>query len=74
MDNGEVGSAGMEIHKADGKNVILNINHNVVNQGLGGSDNDPIVYGKNEVTYSQREPSTLDVLIQAFDYAKDHPE
>ncbi|GJX54965.1 transposase, MuDR, MULE transposase domain protein, partial [Tanacetum coccineum] len=73
-DNGEVGGAGMGIHKVDGKNDIPNINHNVVNQGLGGSDNDPIVYGKNEVTYSQREPSTLDVLTQAFDYAKDHPE
>ncbi|GKC49243.1 hypothetical protein Tco_1071988, partial [Tanacetum coccineum] len=30
--------------------------------------------GKNEYTYSQRNPCTLDVLIQAFDYSKDHSE
>ncbi|GJV84631.1 hypothetical protein Tco_1524529 [Tanacetum coccineum] len=30
--------------------------------------------GKNEYTYSQRNPCTLDILIQAFYYLKDHPE
>nr|GEV37558.1 hypothetical protein [Tanacetum cinerariifolium] len=79
---------------ANGKNDIPNDNHNVVNQGLVGSANDPMstcscldmdngevacdgmgidkADGKNDYTCSQREPSTLDVLIEAFDYAKDH--
>ncbi|GJX39685.1 phospholipase-like protein [Tanacetum coccineum] len=29
--------------------------------------------GKNEYTYSQRVPSTLDILIKALDYANDNP-
>ncbi|GJY63732.1 hypothetical protein Tco_0465192 [Tanacetum coccineum] len=30
--------------------------------------------GKNEHTYSQANPSTLDVLIKAFDYSNNHPQ
>ncbi|GJR44093.1 hypothetical protein Tco_1312196 [Tanacetum coccineum] len=29
--------------------------------------------GNNDYTYSQREPSTLDVLVQGFDSQKNHP-
>ncbi|GKB91157.1 hypothetical protein Tco_0963429, partial [Tanacetum coccineum] len=75
--------AGMGIHKADGQNDVLNANDNAVNQGIIGSDNDPIlpvdgiginkVDGNNDYTYSQCEPSTLDVLVQGFDSQKNHP-
>ncbi|GKA49032.1 phospholipase-like protein [Tanacetum coccineum] len=84
MDNGEVAVAGMGIHKADGQNDIPNANDNAVNQGIIGSANDPMVLacdgigidkadGNNDYTYSQREPSTLDVLVQGFDSQKNHP-
>ncbi|GJY37119.1 hypothetical protein Tco_0422497, partial [Tanacetum coccineum] len=89
MDKGEVAVAGMEIHKADGQNDIPNTNHNAVNQGICGSANDPMLdvliqvacdgmridkaYENNDYTYSQREPSTLDVLVQGFDSQKNHP-
>ncbi|GJW90039.1 NLP3-like protein [Tanacetum coccineum] len=89
MDNGEVAVAGMGIHKADGQNDILNANDNAVNQGIIGSANDPMLDvliqvacdgmgidkadGNNDYTYSQREPSTLDVLVQGFDSQKNHP-
>ncbi|GKD27312.1 hypothetical protein Tco_1233526 [Tanacetum coccineum] len=50
MDNGEVACDGMSIDKADGKNDIPNgfvpdftCNYIVVNQGLGGLSNDPMV-------------------------------
>ncbi|GKA49441.1 hypothetical protein Tco_0742514 [Tanacetum coccineum] len=43
MDNGIVDGAGIRIHKADGKNDIPNATHNVVNQGLSGSNNDPML-------------------------------
>ncbi|GJW41245.1 hypothetical protein Tco_0067090 [Tanacetum coccineum] len=71
-------------------------NHTGVDQGLGGSANDPmstcsrpdmhnaeVAYdgmsidkpdGKNEYTYSQRIPVTLDVLIEACAYSNKHPE
>ncbi|GKD55169.1 hypothetical protein Tco_1288556, partial [Tanacetum coccineum] len=76
--------AGMGIHKADGQNDIPNANHNAVNQGICGSANDPMVLAydgmgidkaneNNDYTYSQREPSTLDVLVQGFDSQKNHP-
>ncbi|GJT64532.1 hypothetical protein Tco_1016012, partial [Tanacetum coccineum] len=80
MDNGEVVVAGIGIHKADGQNDIPNANHNAVNQGICGSANDHMLDvliqvacdgmgidkadGNNDYTYSQREPSTLDVLGQ----------
>ncbi|GJU91226.1 hypothetical protein Tco_1303649, partial [Tanacetum coccineum] len=84
MDNGEVFVAGMVIHKADGQNDIPNANDNAVNQGIISSANDPMVLacdgmgidkadGNNDYTYSQREPSTLDVLVQGFDSQKNHP-
>ncbi|GKC40371.1 hypothetical protein Tco_1052755 [Tanacetum coccineum] len=78
MDNGEVAVASMGISKADGQNDIPNANHNAVNQGICGSANDPMVRidkedGNNDYTYSQREPSTLDVLVQGFDSQKNHP-
>ncbi|GJS67096.1 phospholipase-like protein [Tanacetum coccineum] len=89
MDNGEVAVAGMGIHMADGQNDIPNANDNVVNQGIIGSANDPMLDvliqvacdgmgidkadGNNDYTYSQREPSTLDVLVQGFDSQKNHP-
>nr|GEX65311.1 hypothetical protein [Tanacetum cinerariifolium] len=46
-------------------------------------DNTEVIYdgmsidkedGKNEHTYSQANPSTLDVLIKEFDYSNDHPQ
>nr|GEV18553.1 hypothetical protein [Tanacetum cinerariifolium] len=77
MDNGEVVVVGMGIHKANGHNDILNANHNAVNQGICGSGNDPMgtnkADGNNDYTYSQLEPSTLDVLVQGFDCQKNHP-
>ncbi|GKB00029.1 phospholipase-like protein [Tanacetum coccineum] len=95
MDNGKVACSGMGIDKVDGMNDIPNLNHNCVNQGKGGSANDPMstcsltdidngevtcdgmvidkADGKNEYTYSQRTPSTLDVLIKAMDCANDNP-
>ncbi|GJW69833.1 phospholipase-like protein [Tanacetum coccineum] len=84
MDNGEVAVAGMEIHKADRQNDIPNANDNDVNQGIIGSANDPMILScdgigidkadeNNDYTYSQREPSTLDVLVQGFDSRKNHP-
>ncbi|GJS09100.1 ribonuclease H-like domain-containing protein [Tanacetum coccineum] len=89
MDNGEVSVAGMGIHKADGQNDIPNANDNAVNQGIIGSANDPMLDvliqvacdgmgidkadGNNDYTYSQREPSTLDVLVQGFNSQKNHP-
>ncbi|GJY58485.1 hypothetical protein Tco_0458377 [Tanacetum coccineum] len=88
MDNGEVVVAGMGIHMADGQNDIPNTNDNVVNQGIIGSANDPMLDvliqvacdgmgidkedGNHDYTYSQREPSTLDVLVQGFDSQKNH--
>ncbi|GKB86952.1 hypothetical protein Tco_0959224, partial [Tanacetum coccineum] len=88
MDNAEVAVAGMGIHKADGQNDIPNANHNAVNQGICGSANDPMLDvliqvacdgmgidkedGNHDYTYSQREPSTLDVLVQGFDSQKNH--
>nr|GEV14154.1 hypothetical protein [Tanacetum cinerariifolium] len=62
MDNGEVVVAGLGIQKADGHNDIPNVNHNVVNQA----------YGNNDYTYSQCDPSTLDVLVQGFDSQKNY--
>ncbi|GJR63740.1 phospholipase-like protein [Tanacetum coccineum] len=59
MDNGKVVVAGMGIHKADRQNDIPNANDNVVNQGIIISANDPM-------------PSTLDVLVQGFDFQKNH--
>nr|GEW78302.1 hypothetical protein [Tanacetum cinerariifolium] len=41
MDNGEVAVAGMRIQKADAQDDIPNANHNVVNQVICGSANDP---------------------------------
>ncbi|GJZ43005.1 phospholipase-like protein [Tanacetum coccineum] len=89
MDNGEVAIAGMGIHKVDGQNDIPHANDNDVNQGIFGSANDPMLDiliqvacdgmgidnedGNNDYTYSQREPSTLDVLVQGFDSEKNHP-
>ncbi|GKF29009.1 hypothetical protein Tco_0095351, partial [Tanacetum coccineum] len=89
MDNGEVFVAGMVIHKADGQNDIPNANDNAVNQGIIGSANDPMLdvlihvacdgmgidkaNRNNDYTDSQREPSTLDVLVQGFDSQKNHP-
>ncbi|GJT18655.1 phospholipase-like protein [Tanacetum coccineum] len=95
MDNGKLACSGMGIDKVDGMNDIPNLNHNCVNQGKGGSANDPMstcsltdidngevtcdgmvidkADGKNEYTYSQRTPSTLDVLIKAMDCANDNP-
>ncbi|GKD15187.1 hypothetical protein Tco_1199594, partial [Tanacetum coccineum] len=73
MNNGEVAVAGMEIHKADGHNDIPNVNDDVINQQIIGSANDPMADGNNDYTYSQREPSTLDVLVQEFDSQKNHP-
>ncbi|GJT48967.1 hypothetical protein Tco_0975124, partial [Tanacetum coccineum] len=89
MDDGEVSVAGMGIHKADGQNDVPNANDNAVNQVIIGSANDPMldvliqvvcdcmgidkVDGNNDYTYSQREPSTLDVLVQGFDSQKNHP-
>ncbi|GJT64535.1 phospholipase-like protein [Tanacetum coccineum] len=88
MDNGEVVVVGIGIHKVDGKNDIPNANHNAVNQGICGSANDPMLDvlikvacdgmgidkadENNDYTYSQREPSTLDVLVQGFDSQKNH--
>ncbi|GKC83154.1 hypothetical protein Tco_1138871 [Tanacetum coccineum] len=74
MDNSKVSVAGMGIHNANGQNDIPNANDNVVNQGIIGSANDPMVLacdgmridkadGNNYYTYSQCEPSTLDVLV-----------
>nr|GFA31202.1 hypothetical protein [Tanacetum cinerariifolium] len=68
MDNGEVAVSSMGIHKADGQNDIPNANDNVVNQGIIASANDLMVRinkanGNNDYTYSQHEPSTLDVLV-----------
>nr|GEX40583.1 phospholipase-like protein [Tanacetum cinerariifolium] len=72
MDNGEVAVAGMGIHMADEQNDIPNANDNSINQGIIGSANDPMADGNNDYTYSQREPSTLDVLVQGFDSQKNH--
>ncbi|GJR62192.1 hypothetical protein Tco_1504354 [Tanacetum coccineum] len=82
MDNGKVVVAGMGIHKADGQNEIPNANDNAVNQGIIGSANDLMLdvliqvacdgmgidkaNGNNDYTDSQREPSTLDVLVDEF--------
>nr|GEW77450.1 hypothetical protein [Tanacetum cinerariifolium] len=41
MDNGEVVVAGMRIQKVDAQDDIPNANHNVVNQVICGSANDP---------------------------------
>ncbi|GKD87278.1 hypothetical protein Tco_1358432, partial [Tanacetum coccineum] len=73
---------------ADGQKDILNANDNAVNQGMIGSANDLVLDvliqvacdgigidkadGNNDYTYSQREPSTLDVLVQGFDSQKNH--
>ncbi|GJU63893.1 phospholipase-like protein [Tanacetum coccineum] len=89
MDNSEVSVAGMGIHKEDGQNDIPSANDNAVNQGIIGSANDLMLDvliqvacdgmeidkadGNNDYTYSQREPSTLDVLVQGFDSQKNHP-
>ncbi|GKD01563.1 hypothetical protein Tco_1171837, partial [Tanacetum coccineum] len=89
LDSGEVVVAGMGINKADGQNDIPNANHNVVNQVICGLANDPMLDiliqvacdgmriekadGNNDYTYSQREPSILDVLVQGFDFQKNHP-
>ncbi|GKB58177.1 hypothetical protein Tco_0914363 [Tanacetum coccineum] len=89
IDNGKVAGDGIGIVNFDGKNDIPNDNPNSVNQVFGGLANDPMVHngevacdgmvidnadGKNEYTYSQRAPSTLDVLIKALDFANDNPE
>ncbi|GJU24535.1 hypothetical protein Tco_1163156 [Tanacetum coccineum] len=82
MDNSKVSVAGMGIHNADGQNDIPNANDNAVNQGIIGSANDSMLDvliqvacdgmgidkadGNNDYTYSQREPSTLDVLVDEF--------
>nr|GEU40170.1 phospholipase-like protein [Tanacetum cinerariifolium] len=63
MDNGEVAIAGMGIHKADGQNDILNANDNAINQVIIGIDKED---ENNDYTYSQRKPSTLDVLVDEF--------
>ncbi|GJY40748.1 phospholipase-like protein [Tanacetum coccineum] len=84
--DGEVVGALIGIHKVDGKNDSPNVNHNAVNKGLSCSDNDPMLDvliqvacdgkgidkadGNNDYTYSQCEPSTLDVLVQGFDSQK----
>ncbi|GKE71076.1 hypothetical protein Tco_1529148, partial [Tanacetum coccineum] len=84
IDNGNVAGDGIGIVNFDGKNDIPNDNPNSVNQVFGGSANDPMVFaydgmvidnadGKNEYTYSQCAPSTLDVLIKALDSANDNP-
>ncbi|GKD12516.1 RNA-directed DNA polymerase, eukaryota, partial [Tanacetum coccineum] len=89
MDNREVAVVGIGIHKADGQNDIPNANDNAVNQGIIGLANDPMLDvlmqvacdgiridkadGNNDYTYSQCEPSTLDVLVQGFDSQKNHP-
>ncbi|GJS48466.1 hypothetical protein Tco_0598587 [Tanacetum coccineum] len=73
---------------ADGQKDIPNANDNAVNQGMIGSANDLVLDvliqvacdgigidkadGNNDYTYSQREPSTLDVLVQGFDSQKNH--
>nr|GEX31092.1 hypothetical protein [Tanacetum cinerariifolium] len=65
MDNGEVVVAGMGIHKADGQNDIPNANENaldvLIQVACDGMRIDK-ADGNNDYTYSQREPSTLDVL------------
>nr|GEY11190.1 hypothetical protein [Tanacetum cinerariifolium] len=73
IDNGEVVVAGLGIHKADGHNDIPHANHNAVNQVICGSANDSMAYGNNDYTYSQRDPSTLDVLVQGFNSQKNQP-
>nr|GEX65445.1 hypothetical protein [Tanacetum cinerariifolium] len=74
MDNGEVAVVGMGIHKANGHNDIPNANDNldvliqVACDGIGIDKG----YGNNYYTYSQREPSTLDGLVQGFESQKNH--
>nr|GEZ62507.1 ulp1 protease family, C-terminal catalytic domain-containing protein [Tanacetum cinerariifolium] len=75
MDNGEVAVAGMGIHMADEQNDIPNANDNSINQGIivpGDGMGIDKADENNDYTYSQREPSTLDVLVQGFGSQKNH--
>nr|GEW11957.1 hypothetical protein [Tanacetum cinerariifolium] len=78
IDNAKVACHVIGIHKADGKNDSPNSNQNGVKKGLSCLANNPLLDvliqvacdgmridkadGNNDYTYSQREPSTLDVL------------
>nr|GEW87941.1 phospholipase-like protein [Tanacetum cinerariifolium] len=75
IDNVEVIGYVIGIHKAYGKMIAKKStysspdmdNGEVAVAGINKAD------GNNDYTYSQREPSTLDVLVQGFDSQKNHP-
>ncbi|GJX31215.1 hypothetical protein Tco_0241070 [Tanacetum coccineum] len=66
MDNGEVAVAGI-IGSAN--DHMLDVLIQVAYDGMGIDKED----GNNDYTDSQRETSTLDVLVQGFDSKKNHP-
>nr|GEU40811.1 transposase, MuDR, MULE transposase domain protein [Tanacetum cinerariifolium] len=49
--------------------MVLGCSIQVAYNGMGIDKAD----GNNDYTYSQREPSTLDILVQGFDSQKNHP-